>query len=39
MLDIIYAYYLEIDKPRKEILHENTLEALGAGNRKWYTDL
>ena len=30
MLDIIYAYYLEI---------ENTLEALGAGNRKWYTDL
>lgn len=28
MLDIIYAYYVEQDKYRKEILHDDTLKAL-----------
>ena len=31
MLDIIYSYYVEQDKFAKELLHDNTLRALGEG--------
>ena len=33
MLDIIYSYYVEQDKPQKEILHDHTLRALEEGKR------
>ena len=38
MLDIIYSCYVEQDKDEKEILHDNTLRALGDGKvrRKSY---
>ena len=31
MLDLIYSYYLEQDKPKKESFHDNTLRALEEG--------
>ena len=34
MLDIIYSYYVEQDKFAKELLHDNTLRALGEGEHK-----
>ncbi len=34
MLDIIYSYYVEQDKFAKELLHDNTLQALGEGEHK-----
>lgn len=34
MLDIIYSSYVEQDKFAKEILHDNTLRALGEGSGK-----
>lgn len=34
MLDIIYSYYVEEDKYKKETLHDNTLRALEQGSRK-----
>lgn len=34
MLDIIYSYYVEQDKYKKETLHDNTLRALEEGTQK-----
>lgn len=34
MLDIIYSYYAEQDKGKKELLHDNTLRALSDGKAK-----
>lgn len=34
MLDIIYSYYVEQDKYKKETLHDNTLRALEEGKKK-----
>ena len=36
MLDLIYSYYVEQDKPKKESFHDNTLRALeeGKANRR-----
>lgn len=36
MLDLIYSYYVEQDKPKKESLHDHTLRALeeGKANRR-----
>ena len=31
MLDLIYSYYVEQDKPKKESFHDNTLRALDEG--------
>lgn len=31
MMDIIYAYYVENDKKKKEVLHDDTLRALNEG--------
>ncbi len=39
MLDIIYSYYMENDKYVKEILHDNTLRALGEGQPGYQRNL
>lgn len=36
MLDIIYSYYVEEDKPKKKRLHDNTLRALEEGQSRRY---
>ena len=39
MLDIIYSYYAELDKEKKELLHDDTLRALTDGKSKHHTIL
>lgn len=39
MLDIIYSYYMETDKYVKEIMHDNTLRALGEGQSGYQSGL
>lgn len=34
MLDIIYSYYVELDKYKKTSLHDNTLKALGKESKE-----
>lgn len=36
MIDIIYYYYINQDKGRKELLHDNTLQALHDGKRRMH---
>ncbi len=38
ILDIIYSYYMETDKYVKEIMHDNTLRALGEGESRYRND-
>ena len=39
MLDVIYSYYAELDKGKKELLHDDTLRALTDGKSKHHTIL